>query len=279
VGATTVRRITQAHGQQLHGKPEWVQGKAPGQRAAVQLIAETDGSMIPIVTRDPAHTGDQRKSRQLGWKEVRLGLVYEHGCVDPVFGASTAGVDQAGDQLGFCAARIGLDADTRVHGVGDGAPWIANQIERVFGAQGNYLVDQYHLWEYLAGASKSCAADHQAWYETQKQRMKRGEVTAVLAALAPHVEPPEVDDSNAPVRACHRYLRNRPGQFDYPRALQAGLPVGSGKIESAHRYIIQERIKIPGAWWKFENADKMLALRVTRANGNWENYWDARQAA
>jgi len=45
------------------------------------------------------------------------------------------------------------------------------------------------------------------------------------------------------------------------------------------RYIIQQRIKIPGAWWKFENADKMLALRVTRANGNWENYWDSRKAA
>ena len=280
VDASTVRRITQAHGQQLHGKPELMQGNAPGQqRAAAQLIAETDGSMIPIVTRDPAHTGDQRKSRQLGWKEARLGLVYEQGTLDPVFGASTEGVDQAGDQLGFCAARIGLDANTRVHGVGDGAPWIANQIERVFGAQGSYLVDQCHLYEYLASASNSCAADHQAWYETQKQRMMRGEATAVLAALAPHVEPTEVDDSNAPVRACHRYLRNRPGQFDYPRALQAGLPIGSGKIESAHRYIIQERIKIPGAWWKFENTNKMLALRVARANGNWENYWDARKVA
>jgi len=43
--------------------------------------------------------------------------------------------------------------------------------------------------------------------------------------------------------------------------------------------VIQERIKIPGAWWTIKNADKMLALRVTRANGNWENYWDSRQAA
>ena len=29
------------------------------------------------------------------------------------------------------------------------------------------------------------------------------------------------------------------------------------------------------AWWKIDNADKMLALRVTRAKGNWNIYWDS----
>jgi hypothetical protein len=62
VGATTVRRITQGHGQQLHGKPEWVQGKASGQRAAAQLIAETEGSMMPIVTRAPPHARSTQES-------------------------------------------------------------------------------------------------------------------------------------------------------------------------------------------------------------------------
>ena len=78
VGASTVRRITEDHGQQLHGKPDLVQGKAPGRHGVAQLIAETDGSMIPIVTRDPAHGGDQRKSRVLGWKEARLEIGRAH---------------------------------------------------------------------------------------------------------------------------------------------------------------------------------------------------------
>ena len=34
-------------------------------------------------------------------------------------------------------------------------------------------------------------------------------------------------------------------------------------------------MKIPGAWWKMENIDKMLALRVSRTNGNWDKYWDS----
>ena len=39
----------------------------------------------------------------------------------------------------------------------------------------------------------------------------------------------------APVRQGHRYLNNRLGCLDYPRALALGLPIGSGMIESGHR--------------------------------------------
>jgi hypothetical protein len=37
------------------------------------------------------------------------------------------------------------------------------------------------------------------------------------------------EESNAPVRACHRYLSNRIGQLDYPTAKSLGLPVGRAK--------------------------------------------------
>ncbi|OQX00859.1 MAG: hypothetical protein BWK80_61130 [Desulfobacteraceae bacterium IS3] len=66
---------------------------------------------------------------------------------------------------------------------------------------------------------------------------------------------------------------NRAGQSGYKEAQENGLPIGSGEIESAHRYIIQKRLKIAGAWWKEKNAQNILSLRVLRANGDWESYW------
>ena len=54
----------------------------------------------------------------------------------------------------------------------------------------------------------------------------------------------------APIRALVRYMKNRPGQFEYKTAIDQQLPIGSGKIESAHRSLIQKRLKLPGAWWK-----------------------------
>jgi hypothetical protein len=44
--------------------------------------------------------------------------------------------------------------------------------------------------------------------------------------------------------------------------------------------VVQARLKKSGAWWKTENAEKMLSLRVCRANGEWSSYWQQiRQAA
>jgi hypothetical protein len=45
--------------------------------------------------------------------------------------------------------------------------------------------------------------------------------------------------------------------YDYFRAM--GLPIGSGEVESAHRYIPQKRLKIPGATWHPDTINPMLA--------------------
>ena len=77
---------------------------------------------------------------------------------------------------------------------------------------------------------------------------------------------PSARPLDAPVQACYRYPENRPGQCDYQRALAAGLPMGSGAVERAHRYVIQQRLKIAGAGWTEENAAKIVQLRVGGAN-------------
>ena len=41
-------------------------------------------------------------------------------------------------------------------------------------------------------------------------------------------------------------FEHRKHDLDYKTALEKGLPIGSGEIESAHRYVIQERLKLPG---------------------------------
>ena len=97
--------------------------------------------------------------------------------------------------------------------------------------------------------------------------------------LGDYVEAEEVANDHAPVRACVRYLHNRPHHLDYKGALEKGLPIGSGEIESAHRYVIQQRLKLPGAWWKADNVEPMLALRVVRANEDWAKYWENLAAA
>jgi hypothetical protein len=267
---STVQRTTEHHAECIYAQ-EMARVIEPGTVAGF-FIGEMDGSMVPVV-EPSAGVEDHRKGKVLSWKEVRLNLVHPQGSVTPVFGGNfVGGVEESGRQWGRCAAKAGFGPASHLHGVGDGAPWIANQMDLQFGTQGSYLIDFFHVCEYLGEAAPVCAPDHpQAWLDVQKERLKAHQVAAVLDALAPFVRADDDDDD--PVTACDRYLRNRLDQLDYQGAIQQGLPIGSGEIESAHRYIIQKRLKLPGAWWSPDHVKTMLALRLNRANREWEAYW------
>jgi hypothetical protein len=97
----------------------------------------------------------------------------------------------------------------------------------------------------LSAAAKTIAPDAaagKAWMEAQKDALKTGRAGAVLNALLPYCESLDVKDEQAPVRVCHRYLSARRDQLKYREALAEGLPIGSGEIESAHRYVAQKRL-------------------------------------
>jgi hypothetical protein len=271
------RTITEKHAHRINAGVD-LANELPDHGAAV-IIGETDGSMLPIVTiaprQSPEEPTDGRKRRNLGWKEARLSLAHAQGSVTPIFNATMGGPEEAGDQLLDCVIRAGASAQSTIHCVGDGASWIAAQVDRVCADNGKYLIDFMHLSDYLAAAAPRCCPGMSApWLEQQKELMLTDRMAEVLNNLAPHREPAEIPDKDAPVRNSHRYLANRPGQFEYQSAMAADLPIGSGEIESAHRYIIQNRLKLAGAWWLLTNAHAMLALRTLRANGGWDGYWD-----
>jgi Uncharacterised protein family (UPF0236) len=270
---STIRKMTEYHGQQMQQQRE-IATLPSTTLGCLQQIAEIDGCMLPIVTIS-LDEDDKRKGKKLHWQEARLALVHEEGSVTPKFDATFGGsVNDAGQSLLNCAVAAGFGTQTHVHGIGDGAFWIADQTHAKFGGQASYLVDFFHVCDYLAAASKTCAlVAPQIWMETQKKLLKNNEYAVVIENLVIHLETENIENDKAPVRACHRYLSNRTGQLDYKSAIEKGLPIGSGEIESAHRYVIQQRLKLPGAWWKAANIEPMLALRVVRANGDWENYW------
>jgi hypothetical protein len=266
-----IRKITEYNATEIKGmeRKRSLYKEAPAQPV---VIAEIDGSMIPLAEIDQeklAEKKDRRKCRTLEYHEAKLSLAFKPGSRDRKYAGTLDGVKEAGKQLRSCVECIGMDNKTKVHCVGDGAPWIVEQVEEQFGANGKYLIDFYHLCEYLAPAAQICAPkDTSNWMDKQKARLKENCFEQVLNDLRPHIEVRE-----GPVRDCYRYIDNRRNQLDYKTALEEKLPIGSGEIESAHRYVIQKRLKIAGAWWKASNAESMLALRTCRANDDWGRYW------
>lgn len=279
---STIRRVTELHAERIYTTTQ-VDETWPTAVGCQTIIVEMDGGMVPIVEANAAQT-DRRKGKTLQWKEAKLCLAHAASSQTLSYGGTLQGdVNAAGKQLFGCAKRAGFGRTTQVHAVGDGAEWIARQVEERFGSQGGYLVDFYHACDYLSAAATAIHPDANAasaWIDQQKDALKAGQHADVLESLRAHLETGGVPDSAAPVQACHRYFSRRQDQLDYPKALANALPIGSGEIESAHRYIVQKRLKLPGSWWCVTNADHMLALRLNRANRQWDDYWNlARMAA
>jgi len=273
IGATAVRAATLQHAQRAKTLLEEQYAQPfrllPAQGAA-HVIAEADGTMICTVA-----PGARKGKRPRDWKEMRLVAAQAKDSVTTRYAATLGGVEETGRRWGHCARQAGWGLNSQIHAVADGADWIRLQSKEVFRQQGTFLCDFYHVSEYLGAAAHTCRPKHpEAWRRTQQKRLQRGASAKVLEALAPYIESATLADEEAPVRTGHRYLKNRLECLDYPRALQLGLPIGSGLIESGHRHVLHARLKKAGAAWLADSADQIAHLRVLRANQLWESFWN-----
>jgi len=266
VPASAVRKQTLDHGRQMAGLAHTYTGRAPR-----QIITQMDGSMVPVM--QPGKGPDGRKGKTLSWREARLCLARDAEQAAGVYGATLGTADIASGLWRLTALQAGLHDQAFVHGVGDGAPWIVDKFRENFGQQGRYLIDYYHLSEYLAAAAPTVAAKGKVhpWRRRQQGRLLNNQSHKVLRSMEAHQE--IATAAETPVRDACRYLKERQNQLDYAAARRHQLPIGSGEIESAHRHVIQQRLKLAGAWWKETNLEPMLQLRVARANNRWTSYW------
>lgn len=273
IGVSAVRDATLTHAQRARAQlEEQYAGSFRVLPAAgpAHMIAEADGTMICTV-----QPGSRKGKRPRQWQEMRLVAAQANQSSTTVYGATFGSVEDTGRRWGHVTRQAGWGLNSRIHTVGDGAEWIELQSREVFGEQGRFLCDFFHVSEYLGAAAPVCRpAQPDQWRRTQQRRLKRGAVPNVMAALAEHLEPEATPDEEAPVRGGHRYLTNRLDALDYPGALALGLPIGSGMIESGHRHVLQARLKKAGTAWLSEHADQIAHLRVLRANKQWLSFWN-----
>jgi len=270
VSRERVRRICLAEAARVAGRePEKVRTlKGDGAR---WIVAEADGTMLPVVETDSAPQGyDRRKHRKVRWVETRLLAARELGRASTHYQATMDCVDKAGELWSVAAALAGWGSKTRIHVVSDGAPWIEQQSQRQFGKQGRFLVDLYHVCDYLAAANER---NPDFSLERQKTMLLEGRSRELLAELSTRLESKETSEKEAPVRSACRYLSNRLEQLDYRTARANGLPVGSGLIESGNRHVLQSRLKRAGTWWNPQSLRNMTQLRIAKAEGQWSRIW------
>jgi hypothetical protein len=272
VPVSSLRKYTITNAERIALGAESESGLAnrlPAQGSA-QLVAQTDGSMVPMVSF-VGKSKDARKNRKVEYKEVRLCACQSKGQEQSFYRAKLGSPEQIGTLWAQCAKDAGRGVNTFVHVVGDGAAWIQQQAHSTLNCD-RFVVDFFHTCDYLAAAEPTCATNNR-WFATQKNRLKRGAGDLVIHELFEHLEPKHLPDEESPVRRAHRYLSNRTDQIDYKSTIEEELPIGSGLVESGNKHVVQARMKIAGAAWAPQNADAIIQARARRASGQWAQDW------
>ena len=277
---SAVASVTRKHARAIAAKQEAREGAhiLPG-KGAPTVVAEADGSFLRIVSTDDTKT-DRRKTREVQYREARLCAACAKGSQSIYYDATFSDVRNIAGLWSFTAKDAGMAMHSKVHIVADGADWIHAEGRSAFGHRGSFLIDLYHVLEYLHEAAPGCSLNPQRWFNTQKKRLKSGHAKKVIAELKKHIEPDASPDTESPVRRAWRYLNNRRDCLAYDLAQNMELPLGSGLIESGNKHILQARMKIPGAAWSIQTAENFARTRALRANGGWDIYWtEASKAA
>ncbi len=61
--------------------------------------------------------------------------------------------------------------------------------------------------------------------------------------------------------------------------IEGGSMYGSGSVESAHKQVVQRRLKQAGMRWAPQHVNPILALRDLLCNGRWSEGWNASSAS
>ncbi len=247
--------------------------------ASVMLI-ELDGCEIRTGSLEDSETeevtavrGLPKRTRREAWRDLRLGFARRLDGEDKTFAGAIAPYPEVVEQLHQAARHMGLGLGTLVVAPMDGGRGLREAIQARFGDV-IVILDKPHLTSHFYETAKAMEldeAEQHRWVHGSIHQLSEGHISQVLTDLAVHRGPGEDR-----ARQLHNHLWRFQDAVDYGDFHAFGLPLGSGEVESAHRYIPQRRLKIAGACWKLETVNPMLALRLLRANGWWQDFWESR---
>ncbi len=71
-----------------------------------------------------------------------------------------------------------------------------------------------------------------------------------------------------------KYQDPRVHMMNYKQYLEEDLPIASGIVEGAARYVVGERMDCSGMRWVPGRAEALLHLRCVELNGDWDKFFD-----
>ena len=234
--------------------------------------------------------------REEGWKELKIGCLFELGSEIAKDEHSGEKIEQAtaertsyvahlggpkpfGEQLWAEARRRKWDVAPDTQVLGDGATWIWNQAAHHFG-DSHQVVDWYHAKEHLVAAVHHIHPQSDATFE----RCLRGFETLLYRGharqLADALELVETDSAQQKEALCleANYFRRNHRRMNYMQMREDQWVIGSGMVESGAKQF-KHRFCGSGMRWSRQGLQNILPIRSAFMANRFDRMWQLARAA
>ena len=271
----TQQLAAQAAGQQLAPEP-----LAPS-LAVLPLAIAADGVMVPLRSQPKSPKG------KVVWREVKVAILARlEKTLNPKgkarlklrqrrLVATLGNLEQFIPQVQLEAARQSLNAAPQVVWLSDGGRGFWRVYQECFACCAVAVLDFYHaaahLWRVAAVVFETTDEQH-SWFQRWRHALRHGQERAVLRMLSTYVYAGGFSgnalDTLKQVKA---YFYRHQAHIRYQTLAKQDLPMGSGMVESACKWLIQQRFKGTGMRWSEDGFNHLLLLRLAWVNQRFDD--------
>ena len=255
------------------------------------MLIGADGVMVPFRRQKETPKGTTL------WREVKVAIVTrfrprrrrnqndpnqtQTELVDRRLVACLGSIDDLGKRLWFEAVRGGVTTAKQVVFISDGARGFWRLFETYFAHVAIGILDFYHAAQnlfkavttWLDGRTKKA----RGWFAATRHQLRHGPTMGVRMDIEQALSDPQLSDtSRKVVENFLNYLDTHHAHIQYHHFKAIGLPIGSGMVESACKWLIIQRFKGVGMRWSFDGFNALLHLRLAWVNNRFDDLFSAR---
>ena len=250
--------------------------------ATLPLAIGADGVMVPFRPTPKTAKGKIR------WREVKVGilarlgtrLTQAHESVPQLLHrrlvAVLGDIDEFIPPLQLEAQRQSFESAPQVIWLSDGGRGFWRVYRTCFSHCAVAVLDFFHAAGHLARATQALfgekrSAQARAWFRRCRHLLRHGRTREVLRALTGLLNSGLFSgaalDTLIQVQA---YFQRHYQHMQYHQLAQQQIPLGSGMVESACKWLIQQRFKGVGMRWSEDGFNHLLLLRLAWVNQRFE---------
>lgn len=247
------------------------------------MLIGGDGVMVPFRPKSGTAEG------KTAWKEVKVGIISRimkkttkkgkevSVTVRRRLTAVLGDITELQSRLWFTSLKEGILNTETIVWLSDGGRGFWGLFKNIYSKCAQGILDFYHaaqnLWKGAKVMFDGRTTKAREWFEKARHNLRVGKSEKVLDEIETNSKKLE-GESEKIAKNLLIYLKDHKNHIEYDKYKESGLPIGSGMVESACKWLIQQRFKCVGMRWSEDGFNHLLHLRLLWVNGEYDVFFE-----